>query len=186
MVQVGDKYSRGSCRSIPEFHITRALDRCHELLVRHGGHQAAAGFTARTADLDALRHRLQEIAADELASVERRAALDIDSEVALEQVGWDTLEILRTMEPCGAENARPVLVSRGVVVSRKKPTSGGKHLSLTFRDERDVSWSAIYFRQGALAGYVPDRVDVAYTLGVNEWNGERRLQLVVNDLRPAT
>ncbi|MBN1659914.1 MAG: single-stranded-DNA-specific exonuclease RecJ [Anaerolineae bacterium] len=185
VVSVGEMISRGSCRSIPEFHITQALDECRDLLIRHGGHQAAAGFTVHTQNLDALRRRLQEIAADRLAEVERRAALDVDAQVPLEEVGWDTLDLVRCMEPCGAENARPVLASRGVTVVRRKATSGGKHLSLVLRDGNGVAWDAIYFRQGALVDYVPDRVDVAYTLGVREWNGNRRLQLTVEDLRPA-
>ncbi|HSJ59194.1 MAG TPA: single-stranded-DNA-specific exonuclease RecJ [Anaerolineae bacterium] len=186
VVEVGEKYSRGSCRSIPEFHITKALDQCRDLLVRHGGHEAAAGFTVRTQDLDVLRRRLQEIAAAKLAGVERRAALDVDAEVLLEEVGWDTLDMVRAVEPCGAENARPVLTSRGVIVMRRKVTSGGKHLSLVLRDGNGVAWDAIHFRQGAIADHVPGRIDVAYTLGVREWNGNRRLQLTVEDLRPAT
>ena len=60
VIEQGPHESRGSCRSIPEFHITRALDECRELFVRHGGHAAAAGFTIETAKLDILSQRLSK------------------------------------------------------------------------------------------------------------------------------
>ena len=60
--QVGEEFTRASCRSVAEFHITRALDECADLFVRHGGHAAAAGFTIRNENMDALRQRLSEIA----------------------------------------------------------------------------------------------------------------------------
>ncbi|HEX7974151.1 MAG TPA: DHHA1 domain-containing protein, partial [Anaerolineales bacterium] len=48
VAQRGEEFTRGSCRSIPEFHITAALDQCASLLEHHGGHAAATGFTVRT------------------------------------------------------------------------------------------------------------------------------------------
>jgi single-stranded-DNA-specific exonuclease len=84
VVELGAEESRGSCRSIPEFNITAALDKCRDLLVRYGGHAAAAGFTVATADLEDLRLRLQAIAAEKLADVELRPTLEIDLEIPLE------------------------------------------------------------------------------------------------------
>ncbi len=94
VVEMGAEESRGSCRSIPEFHITDALDECKDLLVRHGGHAAAAGFTVETGKLDALRERLQAIAAEKLSEVELRPALEIDLELPLEEVSWATHGLL--------------------------------------------------------------------------------------------
>ncbi len=70
VIEQGPHESRGSCRSIPEFHITQALDECRELFVRHGGHAAAAGFTIETAKLDTLSQRLSAIAERELGGQE--------------------------------------------------------------------------------------------------------------------
>ncbi len=186
VVELGEEESRGSCRSIPEFHITEALDECKDLLIRHGGHAAAAGFTVATENLDALRHRLQAIAAEKLADVELRPTLDIDAEVALEEVTWATHALLGELQPCGAGNPQPVLLSRGVEVrDRRAIGSEQKHLKLILRDGRGAAWDAIYFRHGDLVGQVPTRVDIAYTLEVNEWNGRKQLQLNVQDLRSA-
>jgi len=186
VVEVGQEESRGSCRSIPEFNITAALEECGDLLIRFGGHAAAAGFTVANDKLDALRRRLQAIAAEKLDGVELRPTLEIDAEIPLEEVDWATRALLDQIEPCGMDNPQPVLLSRDVEVRQRRTIGGeGQHLKLTVRDGRGVAWEAIYFRRGDLASEVPSRVDVAYTLGVNEWNHEKRLQLVVEDLREA-
>jgi single-stranded-DNA-specific exonuclease len=186
VVEVGQEESRGSCRSIPEFHITRALDRCQDLLVRHGGHAAAAGFTIETGNLDLLRERLQAIAAEELSGAELQPVLEIDQELPLEEVGWATHDLLGMLEPTGMGNPQPVLCSPGVEVRDKRALGGGKHLKLALRDGRGAAWDAIWFRQGHLIDQIPGRVDVAYTLDANEWNHRRQLQLYVQDLRPAS
>jgi single-stranded-DNA-specific exonuclease len=184
VVELGKKESRGSCRSIPEFNITKALDQCADLLVHYGGHAAAAGFTIATPKLNVLRRRLQAIAAEQLADVDLRPTLEIDVELPLEEVTWATHALLNEVEPCGMGNPQPVLVSRGVEVrDRRTIGSEKKHLKLALRDGRGVSWDAVYFRHGNLIAEIPDRVDVAYTLDVNEWNHEKRLQLNVQDLK---
>jgi single-stranded-DNA-specific exonuclease len=187
VVELGEELSRGSCRSIPEFNITRALDQCKGLLVRHGGHAAAAGFTVETGNLDTLRQRLQAIAAEELAGVELRPTLEIDAELPLETVDWATHALLSQIEPCGMENPQPVLASRGVAVRDKRAIGGeGRHLKLALRDGRGGAWDAVYFRRGDLLDEVPGLVDVAYQLEINEWNHRKQLQLNVRDLRPST
>jgi len=186
VVELGEEESRGSCRSIPEFNITEALDECRELLVRYGGHAAAAGFTVATSKLEALRVRLQAIAAERLAGVELRPTLEIDAEIPLERVDWATEALLRRIEPCGTGNPRPVLLSRGVDVrDRRAMGREQKHLKLSLRDGRGVAWDAVYFRHGHLLGEIPGQIDVAYTLEVNKWNHQKRLQIQVEDLRPA-
>lgn len=186
VVEVGEEESRGSCRSIPGFHITRALDQCQDLLVRHGGHAAAAGFTIETHNLDALRERLQAIAAEQLSDVELRPVLQIDLEFPLEEISWAAHDLMAMLEPTGMGNPQPVLSSPGVEVRDKRALGGGKHLKLALRDARGVAWDAIWFRQGHLIDQIPGRVDVAYTLDANEWNHRRQLQLHVQDLRPGT
>jgi single-stranded-DNA-specific exonuclease len=187
VVELGKEESRGSCRSIPEFDITAALDECAPLLIRHGGHSAAAGFTIATDKLERLRRRLQAIAAEQLAGVELRPTLKIDAVLPLEEVNWATHALLGEIEPCGMDNPQPVLLSPGVEVREKRPIgSERKHLKLTLRDGRGATWDAIYFRHGELWGQIPDRVDVAYTLEIHEWNHEKQLQLNVQDLRETT
>jgi single-stranded-DNA-specific exonuclease len=176
-------WTKGSARSIPEFHITEALDQCKELLERHGGHAAAAGFTAPSANVDELARRLRGVAAERLAGIDLRASLQVDAEAALSDLTADLETELRQFEPCGYGNPTPVLATRGLKVTTSRAVGAdGNHLKLALTDGR-VTVDAIAFGQGKRHGSLPARVDVAYTLEINEWGGERRLQLNVRDIR---
>jgi single-stranded-DNA-specific exonuclease len=190
IIEAGEEESRGSCRSIPEFHITEALDETAELLVRHGGHAQAAGFTVRNENLPLFVQRMTEIAQTKLAIQELQPTVTIDSEIDLEDVDWALQETLAQLEPTGYANPAPLFMSRGVeVVSHRVVGRDGSHLQLRLSSNGVGGnyriLSAIAFRQGDWANCLPQYVDIVYTLGVNEWNGRRNLQLVVQDIRTA-
>jgi single-stranded-DNA-specific exonuclease len=190
VVEMGEEECKGSCRSIPEFHITHALDACRDLLVRHGGHAAAAGFTVRTENLESLRLRLTEIARHEFtalseADVELAPKLPIDAVVSLSEMTWELVEGLQRLEPCGEENPSPLFLSREVPVANAQVVgSEGRHLKLLL-GANDQTLDGIAFGMGPRFEELRDLIDVVYALEVNEWNGERRLQLNVQDLRPS-
>ena len=178
--------TRGSCRSIPEFHITDALDQCKDLLVRHGGHAAAAGFTVKNENLPELVARLKQIAEDQLGSKDLRQTLMADMEVPLSELNFDVLKHLMFLEPTGYGNPEAVFVSRNVKVKAARTVGAdGKHLKLTVEDERGISVDAIGFRLGHLKPDLPPNVDVLYRFEANEYNGRRTLQLNLKDLKPA-
>lgn len=183
VMEQGAEESRASCRSIPEFHITRALDEVGDLLVRYGGHSQAAGFTVRNENLDALRERLTEVAAQRLEGLDLMPTVEIDAELDLADVDWAFQGLLEQLEPTGVENATPLFVSRNVqVYNHRAVGDDGRHLQLQVGDGRR-GLKCIAFRQGDWASMLPRRVDLAYTVSVNEWNGRRDLQLVVKDIQ---
>jgi single-stranded-DNA-specific exonuclease len=185
VVKVGERVSRGSARSIPEFHVTQALDACKDLLIRHGGHAAAAGFTAPNENLDELADRLHALAVAQLSGVELTPSLAVDAEVELTQMSWELQQALTLLEPCGYANPHPLFASRNVrLLAQRAVGNDGRHLKLSLSDGQ-TAWDGIAFRQGEWAGKLPDYVDVAYHFEVNEWNNRRRLQLNVQDVRPA-
>lgn len=173
--------SRGSARSISEFNIVAALDLCRDLLVRHGGHAMAAGFTVRNENLSALETRLREIAARALSPSELAPTLAVDAEAALTDVNWTLQKSLEQLAPFGYGNREPIFVSRNVIV-REARLVGTQHLKLGLSDGQSV-WNAIAFRQGSWVGNLPPRIDVAYQLEARTWNGETRLQLNVKDIK---
>ena len=178
--------TRGSCRSIPEFHITDALDLCKDLLVRHGGHAAAAGFTVKNKNLPELVARLKEIAKDQLGSRDLRQTLSADVEVSLSELNFEVLKHLMFLEPTGYGNPEAVFVSRNVKVKMARTVgSEGRHLKMTFEDERGAIYDSIGFRMGHLRPDLPPYVDILYHLEVNEYNGRRTLQLNLKDIKPA-
>lgn len=191
ILEKGEDESRASCRSIPEFHVTEALDEVADLLVRHGGHAQAAGFTILNENLPEFETRMTEIAASKLDGLELHPTITIDMELDLESVDWALHETLSQLEPTGYANATPVFLSRGVeVTSHRAVGSDGSHLQLRLNSGTGGSYayrelSGIAFRQGTWVNSLPQYIDVVYTIGVNEWNGRRSLQLMVQDIRPA-
>jgi single-stranded-DNA-specific exonuclease len=182
-----DDLTRGSCRSIREFNITEALAECADLLVKYGGHAAAAGFTCETRRLPALAERLQTIARERLGGLDLRKTIRVEAELQLVSVDRDLAVALTDIEPCGYGNPTPVFASRGLRVVGQRTVGGeGQHLKLVVSD----GWSereAIAFGAGAHAGEARPgaTLDLAYTIELNRYNGSETVQLNIRDLRPA-
>ena len=177
--------TRGSCRSIPEFHITDALDQCADLLVRHGGHAAAAGFTVRNENLSALISRLKSIAREQLGGRDLRPVLVADVEVPLSDLRPELLQELEKLQPTGYGNPGPLFVTREARVTASRTVGAdGRHLKLSVTDGR-LTFDAIGFRLGHLLSTLPERVDLLYAFELNEFNGRTSLQLNLRDVKPS-
>jgi len=182
----GEETSRASCRSIPEFDITAALRSCAELMLRFGGHRAAAGFTVENKNLPALKQALLEVAARELADVELVRVLDVDVAVALRHLNGRLIEAIFRLAPFGAGNPEPTFLSRNVeVLDAWNMGDDGSHLRLKLRDGR-VTYPAVAFGRGNGAGEEPAvtppeltpgaRLDVVYTF-TRDRSGDLELRL---------
>lgn len=183
-VHQGEEASRGSARSVSEFNIVEALDQCRDLLVRHGGHAMAAGFTVRNEHLDELRTRLKDIAAQKLAQVELIPTLHIDAEAGLSEMNLKLAESLAQLAPFGYGNREPLFVSRDLLV-RESRIVGTDHLKLTVGDG-SILMDAIAFRQGSWLDNLPPRIDIVYQFEAQVWNGKTRLQLNVKDIKASS
>ena len=187
VIEQGPQESRGSCRSIPEFHITKALDECRELFIRHGGHAAAAGFTIETAKLDILSQRLSDIAQRQLGGQELLPTLAIDAVLHLHKLKPELFQALKQLEPHGYANPQPMFASRGVsIVEMRTVGLEGAHLKMKVGDGGTI-FDAIGFKFGFMADRLTrgDKLDIAYTFEENEWNGERKYQLNIKDIKYA-
>ena len=183
VLEKGEDTSRGSCRSIDPFSIVKALDQLESLLVRHGGHDMAAGFTIRNENLEEFHERIIEIAASQLDSDDLMPTLNIDAEINVTEVDWALQGVLEQLEPTGAKNRKPLFISRNVrVFGHRVVGRDNSHLQLWVGDER-TKLQGIAFRQGPWALHLSDHVDLAYTVSVNEWKGKRNLQLMVKDIQ---
>ncbi len=177
----GAAESRASCRSIPAFDIVSAIRKEKHLLVRHGGHRAAAGFTVANEHLDELRDRLINTAAEQLDAETLRPVIDIDAEASLGDLTGLEVKGLMRFEPCGQGNRKPVLLSRNVTVKSSRTVGGdGSHVRLVLRDG-SATWNAIAFRQADTE--LADEMDVVYSLK-QDWRGER-VELEVLDMAPS-
>jgi single-stranded-DNA-specific exonuclease len=185
VAQVGPETTRGSARSIPGFHITDALDECADLLTRHGGHAAAAGFSLRTQDLAAFLDRLQHVAAIRLANMDLSPSLDVDAELRFEEIDEELMTFIEALEPCGYGNPRPLFVAESVSVRDGRAVGrDGAHLKLLLWGAQR-GFDAIAFRQADKLALAEGRIDVAFHLERNWYQGVASLQLNVQDLRAA-
>ena len=184
VAHIDTETTRASCRSIPEFHITDALDQCADILVRHGGHAAAAGFTVENNKLEELVSRLKAIAKEQLDGQDLRPTLTADAEIPLTEVRPDLLDALKYLEPTGYGNPDAVFVSRQVKVRHARIVGAdGKHLKMYLEDESGMTHDAIGFRLGHLEPELPEYIDIMYTYEINEYNGRINYQLNLKDVK---
>lgn len=181
----------GSGRSLEGFNIVEVLGRLRErFLTRLGGHAYACGFTLRdAASLEPFTRELETIAAEQLAGRALVPTLTIDAAVRLEDVDWKLLAELEQFEPFGMDNPRPRFLAQGVaVVDTQTVGNSGKHLRLTCTHATKVVHKAIGFSFGEWCSRLRpgDTLDVVFEAGVNEWNGNREIQLKIVDLKPCT
>jgi single-stranded-DNA-specific exonuclease len=186
--------SRASCRSIPEFDISAALRSCGGLMVRFGGHRAAAGFTVANDKLPALKQALLSVAGEQLAGIALEPVIDIDAEVALRHLNGKIIEAISRMAPFGQENPEPTFRSNNVeVIDAWNMGGDGSHLRLKLRDGR-VTYPAVAFSRGTGNGEAealppempPDlcpgaHLDIVYTFTRDRSDG---LELRLADFRP--
>ncbi len=181
-------FIRGSCRSIPEFHITQALDECRDLMEYHGGHAAAAGFTVRKERFDELIARLHQIAQRELGTKSLKPKLRADMSLDLVEVGrllreYPLIPTLEKFQPTGYGNPSPTFVSYEIE-PRNVQKIGREQNHLRF--EVAPAWKCIAFRRADLAEHLRGKVDILYHIEKNAYNGNVYLQLNVRDLKPST
>ncbi|MCL4214301.1 MAG: single-stranded-DNA-specific exonuclease RecJ [Gemmatimonadales bacterium] len=184
MIAVQDGLGKGSGRSIAAFDLHAALLSCGDLLVKYGGHKAAAGLTIDAARIPEFAERFNAVARERLTVDDLVPRLRTDLDLPLEEADEAFERALRHLEPFGVGNPGPVLVARGVRVGappRRIGTDGLKLSLETGRGAMDgVGWGlasrAAELRAGA-------SVDIAYRLDVNEYRGTRTLQAVVQDFR---
>ena len=177
----GDGRLRASARAPQGFAVDQALTACADLLDRFGGHPAAGGFTVAAEHVHALHARLNGLAEPWL--LEQGSIRPIRPEVCLNlnEINWDLWKGMNALAPFGIGNPSPLFWSRGCVVEDWRVLNGG-HLSLTVGQD-DSKRRAIAWRTAPLEP-MPTSVDIAYELAVNEWRGERRLQLLLKAVRP--
>lgn len=187
VLSIENGYGHGSARSISNFHLLNALESCSELFEQFGGHAAAAGMKIETKNIDLLRTALNTHAEGILSEDDLIPELKIDAVVKCESLGLPLIEELRSFEPFGAGNPKPVFLTKNLQINDEPFVMKEKHLKLKLRGDNGkmfeaVWWSGVEKSQGQTL--TPgSRIEVAYTAEANSWQGNTRLQLVVEDIR---
>lgn len=171
----------GSGRSLHGFDVTAAMKNCASTLVRFGGHPQACGMsTDSEAKLQEFRRLMSEQAAAYFAEHDPTPTLPIDAEVQLAAIDWTLVEQMEQLEPFGEGNPKPLLLARGLSVNQIDTVGGdGAHLRLTAGGKKFIGFRFGGWMQKLKIG---DKIDVVFEVGVNEWNGNREIQLRIVDL----
>jgi single-stranded-DNA-specific exonuclease len=185
---------RGSARSIPEFNIFASLEFCHDLLGKYGGHPAAGGFSMVSDNLPHFKDQLREFAHKCLEPEHLKPLVKIDAAADITEIDHYTYEQINAIQPCGIGNPEPVFWSNNVRVAEQKIIGKDEsHLKVIVDSPalpsgiKGVGWRwAEYYP-------LPDRLDIAYKLRENKWQGKTnieielvsaRIPVEVNDLLP--
>ncbi len=175
---------RASCRGDGRANLAHALDACDDLLIRHGGHAAAAGFELPLASWDAFVARFLAVA-EASRPEDPRPPLAVDLALPSSYVDYTLYRDLARLGPCGPGNAIPLVAVLGLTVARVRAANGG-HTQLVLRRERDVLDGIAFGRADLAASLVEgDRVDVVARLSSRSFGGLETLQLEVRDVAPS-
>ncbi|MGI2326491.1 single-stranded-DNA-specific exonuclease RecJ [Planococcus sp. YIM B11945] len=177
--------AKGSARSIEGFHLYNELAENRDILPHFGGHPMAAGMTLELGDVDELRTRLNRQAETSLTEEELMPVVDIDIPVQLDEIDIKTIESMRDLAPFGMGFAKPKFYLGGVKVSSiRKIGAAQNHLKMELV-QNGASLDAVGFGIGPVGDELtPDvLIDVIGDLQINEWNGRKKPQLLVEDVR---
>ncbi|OUL29854.1 single-stranded-DNA-specific exonuclease RecJ [Nostoc sp. T09] len=182
-----EAHIRGSARGIPEFNVFEGLQACHELLGKYGGHKAAGGYSLPAQNLSALRSRLIEFANQCLEPQHLKPLLKIDTQVNFSEINHQLYQQLNTLHPCGIDNPDPVFWTPNVQVVEQQIVGKG-HIKLTLAqtiDRQQYKIKAIAWRWRDYYP-LPLRVDVAYKLRENNFNGNTNIEMELIGVRLTT
>jgi single-stranded-DNA-specific exonuclease len=186
MIALNNGHGQGSCRSIPGFHLSKALTACGEHLESFGGHEMAAGLKIRTENLDHFREAFCCHAKATIAPELLLPEVTMDSEAELRHISEALVTDLARLGPFGHANRKPLLACRGLEVAAPPRRVGktGDHLQLFVR-QGTTSMKCIAFGLGSMSESLPvgTKVDLAVEPTINEFNGRKSVELMVKDLR---
>ena len=185
VLSVEGDVAHGSCRSIPDFDMLGALERCADLFIRFGGHRQAAGLTMEAARLPEFRARINAWADEVLEPDQLRPRLLIDGPLHLKGITYDLVRGLDAMGPFGLANPRPVFHAGPVEIVEGPRAIKERHLKMTFNQD-GRRFRAIAWRAAERAEFLEKNraaVDLAFSLDRNEYQGETYLELNVADIK---
>ena len=184
LTKIGEHWV-GSGRSIGGLHLVEAMQSCGDIFLKAGGHPQACGLSIENLDLVAtFQTEVGKFAAAYFGDEIPKPSLEVELVLPMKNVDWDLLGQLNKFEPFGQKNPRPLILSREVQVMSAEAIGKTKtHLRLTVNPAEGDVRKMIGFGFGRLAAELTfgDMIDVVYELGVNEWNGNRELQMRIVD-----
>ena len=186
LICLDGEHGKASSRSYGGFNLFSSLTSLSHLLESYGGHELAAGFTINRHNIPAFRSAITQLADEFYSDDTPRTVLEADCVISAELLSISGIESLSALEPCGNGCPRPVLIMEKVTVERIQMVGSGRHMRLRLRQGHHRV-NAIYFSATPESTSIRegDTVDVAFHPQINEFRGERTVQLNLLDIRPS-
>ncbi len=186
LICLDGEHGKASSRSYGGFNLFASLTSLSHLLESYGGHELAAGFTIHRDQIPAFRQAVCQLARDYYDGAGPRTVLDVDCCIRPDILSVKGIDALSALEPCGNGCPKPVLMMENLTIDRLSLVGNGRHMRLRLRQGR-YSLNAICFGSTPESTSVcqGDLVDVAFVPQVNDFRGERTVQLNILDIRPS-
>ena len=185
LICLDGEHGKASSRSHGGFNLFSSLTALSSLLESYGGHELAAGFTITRGNIPEFRRQISLLAAGYYSDDTPRTSLDADCAVPPELLTLSGIDSLNVLEPCGNGCPKPVLMMTDLIIERISMVGSGRHMRLRLRRGRYI-FNAIYFSATPESTSISqgDLIDVVFTPQINEFRGERTVQMNVLDIRP--
>jgi single-stranded-DNA-specific exonuclease len=174
---------KGSGRSIDGLNLVETLTRCASILDKFGGHEMAAGLAVREENFKRFAEAFRSIARELLSEEALQRSLRLDHELPFTNIDIEFLRWHELLQPFGNGNPQPVFFARAVEPIAPPRVSNEKHLIFRLR-QGDRHRRAVYF-DGATTEFPPPPWDVAFRIGVDEYDGETLVGMRIEGLRAA-
>jgi single-stranded-DNA-specific exonuclease len=185
VLSMEDGVAHGSCRSIPGFDMLAALESCAPMLLRFGGHKQAAGLQIEASRIREFRLAINNWGDTRLGPDDLRPRLWLDGALAFGGISTQVAEELSSLAPFGPGNPKPIFQTSGVQIVDGPRRLKDRHLKMSFRQDRRVfraiAWNAA--EREVLLTEKKESVDLAFSLEENEFQGEKYLEMRVEDFR---
>lgn len=185
MISIDGEEGKGSARSIPGFHLFEALKECEDCLLKYGGHKYAAGLSISSKEIESFKEKFKLVSARIIKDEDLIPRLTVDAELELEEIQDGLISALELFAPFGPGNLKPVFVTRGLELADDAYVVGKNHLRLRVK-KNGIIMDAIGFNLGDFAKPLAMRgtkIDLAYVLELNVWNGNSKIQMRLKDLQ---
>ena len=175
---------KGSGRSIRGFHMVEGFRSCAEHLQKFGGHEYAGGLSITSDKLERFAEAFENSARQALSDEDLLPVLEVDAQLPFGDIGFPLVRGLDVLQPFGVGNPEPLFMTAQVEVCERKIFSAGVRYRL--RQAGRVLGGVVFGSSDAYPGMVGDKIDVAYRLSENDWNGASAVELKIFGVRPAT
>lgn len=177
----------GSARSVREYDVYSAIEKCSDLLEQFGGHKFAAGLSLKKENVEAFKTRFESVVSESITADQLTPKIEVDIEIEFHEITDKLLRILKQFAPHGPENMTPVFCSRSVFDTGWGQVFGNNHLKLELyqKSNPNIRFQAIAFDKGDYIAFFQKKtpMDIVFKIQENEFKGNTTIQLVIEDLR---